>query len=195
MAMALLQFAEDRIDGDRVILVMAEAWKPLSDPALGAFARDKAKTIRKQNGLCIFDTQEPDDLCNDTVQETIASQAATVVCFPDEGATEAAYCGVLKLTPAELEIVRTLRQHGDRAFLFKQGHESAIVQFDLTGLDEAIWVLSGSTDNVRLLDAVRAEVGDDPDDWLPLLFQRIRERNARNRAMAAANRVPALNNP
>jgi type IV secretion system protein VirB4 len=195
MAMALLQFAEDRIDGDRVILVMAEAWKPLSDPALGAFARDKAKTIRKQNGLCIFDTQEPDDLCNDTVHETIASQAATVVCFADEGATEATYCGVLKLTPAEREIVRTLRQHGDRAFLFKQGHESAIVQFDLTGLDEAIWVLSGSLDNVRLLDAIRAEVGDDPDDWLPVLFQRIRERKARNRALAAANREPALTTP
>ncbi|WP_298233944.1 VirB4 family type IV secretion/conjugal transfer ATPase [uncultured Azohydromonas sp.] len=192
MTMALLQFAEDRLDGNRVMLVMAEAWKPLADPALGAFARDKAKTIRKQNGLCLFDTQEPGDLCNDTVEETVASQAATVVCFPDPGAKEAVYCGVLKLTPAELEIVRTLDQHGDRAFLFKQGHESAVVQFDLTGHEEAIWVLSGSTDNVKLLDAVRAEVGDDPDDWLPVLFRRIRERKARNRAMAAANREPAL---
>jgi type IV secretion system protein VirB4 len=195
MVMALLQFAEDRIDGERVMLVMAEAWKPLADPALGAFARDKVKTIRKQNGLCIFDTQQPGDLNNDTVEDSIVSQAATVICFPDENATEEAYCKRLGLTLAELHIVRTLRQHGDRAFLFKQGHESAIVQFDLTGLDEAIWVLSGSTDNVRLLDAVRAEVGDDPDNWLPVLFQRIRERKARNRVLAAANRVPTLANP
>jgi type IV secretion system protein VirB4 len=192
MAMALLQFAEDRLDGNRVILVMAEAWKALADPALGKFARDKAKTIRKQNGICILDTQEPGDLCNDNVEESITSQAATVVCFPDENASEAAYCKRLGLTLAELEIVRTLGQNGDRAFLFKQGHESAIVQFDLTGHDEAVWVLSGSTDNVALLDAVRSEVGDEPDDWLPVLFQRIRARNARNGALAAAKRAPAV---
>jgi type IV secretion system protein VirB4 len=194
VAMALLQFAEDRIDGARVMVVMAEAWKVVADPAMGGFAHNKAKTIRKQNGLCIFDTQEPDDLANDVVGDTLISQAATVICFADEKATEAAYCARLRLTPAELQIVRTLRQHGSRCFLFKQGLESAIVEFDLSGMDEAIWVLSGSLDNVQLLDAVRDEVGDDPDDWLPVLFQRIRERKARNHALVTAAREasPAL---
>ena len=51
-------------------------------------------------------------------------------------------------------------------------------EFDLSGLDEHILVLSGSQDNVELLDTVRAEVGDDPAVWLPLLRQRVEDRRS-----------------
>jgi type IV secretion system protein VirB4 len=174
--MALLQYAEDKIDGRRVMLVMEEAWKPLKDPVLAAFAHDKAKTIRKKNGLPIFTTQEPVDLCNDNVGDTLRSQAASIVCFPDSASSPKAYLEGLRLTAAEYEVVRTLGQHGGHYFFFKQGEASCVVEFDLAGMDEHIWVLSGAEDNVRLLDEIRAEVGDDPDDWMPVLFQRIRER-------------------
>jgi type IV secretion system protein VirB4 len=174
--MALLQYAEDKIDGRRVMLVMEEAWKPLKDPVLAAFAHDKAKTIRKKNGLAIFTTQEPVDLCNDNVGDTLRSQAASIVCFPDPASSPKAYLEGLRLTEAEYEVVRTLGQHGGHYFFFKQGEASCVVEFDLTGMDEHIWVLSGAEDNVRLLDEIRAGVGDDPDDWMPVLFQQIRER-------------------
>ena len=37
-------------------------------------------------------------------------------------------------------------------------------------------ILSGSLDNVELLDAIRAEVGDDPEEWSPRLEERIQKR-------------------
>jgi len=41
-------------------------------------------------------------------------------------------------------------------------------------------VLSATTDNVALLDSIRARVGDDPDAWLPLLLTAVRERKAKS---------------
>ena len=41
----------------------------------------------------------------------------------------------------------------------KQGHSSAIVQFDLGGMPDLLNVLSGTTDNVALLDQIETERG------------------------------------
>jgi type IV secretion system protein VirB4 len=51
---------------------------------------------------------------------------------------------------------------------------------DINGCDP-IAILSGTPDNVQILDEIRARVGDDPKDWMPLLGQAIRERKARQR--------------
>jgi type IV secretory pathway VirB4 component len=61
-------------------------------------------------------------------------------------------------------------------FLVKQGHNSAIASLDLRGFDDELVVLSGSLDNLALLDEIMADVGDDPETWLPLLQQRVRDR-------------------
>ena len=42
--------------------------------------------------------------------------------------------------------------------------------------DDELAVLSGSTDNVELLDQVMEEVGEDPKVWLPIFHQRRRAR-------------------
>jgi type IV secretion system protein VirB4 len=183
--MVLLQFVENKTDGRRLMLVMEEAWKPLKDPVLAAFAHDKAKTIRKKNGLPILTTQEPGDLANDMTGDTLVTQAASIVCFHDPNASPKAYLDGLRLTPAEYAVVRRLGDTGGRHFFFKQGSASCIADFDLSGLDEHLWILSGSEDNVRLLDEIRAEVGDDPDDWMPVLFARIRAREVQQRTGGA----------
>jgi type IV secretion system protein VirB4 len=45
-----------------------------------------------------------------------------------------------------------------------------------------VTVLSGTIDNVALLDDIRGRVGDEPDTWLPLLQAAVRERKAMNTA-------------
>jgi type IV secretion system protein VirB4 len=77
--------------------------------------------------------------------------------------------------------VRGLGQSGARQFLVKQGHRSAMCEFDLGGMDDVLTVLSGSTDNVVLLDELRAQVGDDPKLWLPLMNLRVRARKGQRR--------------
>ncbi|WP_157266368.1 VirB4 family type IV secretion/conjugal transfer ATPase [Azohydromonas aeria] len=183
--MALLQFVESKTDGRRLMLVMEEAWKPLKDPVLAAFAHDKAKTVRKKNGLPVFTTQEPGDVANDMTGDTLVTQAASIICFHDPSASAKAYLEGLRLTPAEYAVVKRLGNNGGRGFFFKQGNASCIADFDLSGMDEHLWILSGSEDNVRLLDEIRAEVGDDPDAWMPVLFARIRAREAQQRSGGA----------
>ena len=63
-----------------------------------------------------------------------------------------------------------------RMLLVKQGQRSAIVKLDLSDLQEQLIVLSGSTDNVQLLDDIRAQVGDDPKIWMPILLERVAKR-------------------
>jgi type IV secretion system protein VirB4 len=67
----------------------------------------------------------------------------------------------------------------------KQGHRSAIGRLDLAGLGDVLDVLSGTTDNVELLDGIRAEVGDDPVAWLPVFHERLAKRRATGDALNA----------
>ena len=82
-----------------------------------------------------------------------------------------------KLTDAEFNIVRNLGE-SSRLFLVKQGHRSAIGRLDLAGLGDVLDVLSGTTDNVELLDTIRARVGDAPQDWLPVFHDELVKRRA-----------------
>ena len=69
-----------------------------------------------------------------------------------------------------------------RLFLVKQGHRSAIGRLDLSGLGDVLDVLSGTSDNVALLNAIRAKVGDDPDVWLPRFHDALTARRRQTSA-------------
>jgi type IV secretion system protein VirB4 len=56
--------------------------------------------------------------------------------------------------------------------LFKQDNDGVIARVDLSGMDEVVRVLSARADTVRILDQIIEEVGDDPDNWLELYYQR-----------------------
>jgi type IV secretion system protein VirB4 len=51
-------------------------------------------------------------------------------------------------------------------------------------MDDFLAVLSSTTDNVDLLDQIRAEVGDAPTHWLPVFYQRVRDRRSHARRAA-----------
>ena len=184
LSMVLLQRLEELIDGRRFIYLMDEAWKWVADDtaeghdnAFAEFAGDKQLTIRKQNGLGVFSTQMPSSLLRSKIAAQLVQQVATEVYLPNPKADHDEYVHGFKLSAAEFELIKNFPEDS-RLFLLKQGHQSAIGQFDLTGLDDLLAVLSGSTDNIALLDEIRAEVGDDPAVWLPLFHQRRHARRA-----------------
>ena len=57
--------------------------------------------------------------------------------------------------------------------LVKSGRDSVVVRLDLAGMPDVLPVLAGNERAVRLLDAVRAEAGDDPAMWMPRLLERL----------------------
>ncbi|WP_175684057.1 VirB4 family type IV secretion/conjugal transfer ATPase [Burkholderia cenocepacia] len=186
VTMYLLHRTENLIDGRRFIYVMTEFWRRLGDPVFTDFAKNKQKTIRKQNGLGIFDTQSPADVLRSEIASALIEQSATFFFLPNPRADYDDYVHGFKLTEAEFNIVRNLGE-SSRLFLVKQGHRSAIGRLDLAGLGDVLDVLSGTTDNVELLDAIRAEVGDMPKDWLPVFHERLAKRRA---AQASSRLAP-----
>ena len=56
----------------------------------------------------------------------------------------------------------------------KQGHDSVVVELDLTGLDDELAVLSGRAETTPIAVETAAEFGPDPAAWLPIFHQRRR---------------------
>lgn len=179
MMMYLLQVMQELVNGERLIYVISEFWKALDHEIFSEFAKQKQKTIRKQNGLGIFDTQSPSDVLRHPIGRTMIEQSVTKIFLANPEAVREEYIDGFGLSEAEFEIVRSLGSQGGRRFLVKQGHASALCELDLAGLDDFVTVLSSTTDNVALLDTIRTRHGNDPFQWLPVLLREVQDRRLR----------------
>lgn len=174
----LLHLSGGLIDGRPFIYWMEEFWKALMSQHFADFALNKQKTIRKQNGLGVFSTQSPSDVLQHKLSKTIVEQSVTKIFLPNPSADHDDYVLGFKLSEQEFDLIRNMDEDS-RLLLVKQGHQSAILRYDLSGMPDLLNILSGSLDNVQLLDQIRSEVGDDPALWEPILQQRIAERRAK----------------
>lgn len=176
----LLHRLEALIDGRRLIYVMDEFWKILDGKGgLKEFAKNKQKTIRKQNGLGIFATQSPEDALASDIAAALIEQTATMILLPNPNASRDDYIDGLKLTEAEYQVVVSLDERS-RCFLVKQGHASSVCQLNLRGMDDALAVISASTDNIEIMHQVleqQAEVTGvpanelRPEQWLSEFYE------------------------
>ena len=171
----LLHITDSLIDGSPFIYWMDEFWKPLTDEYFKDFAKDKQKTIRKLNGLGVFMTQSPSDVLDSDIGKTMVEQSVTQIFLPNPRADYDDYVNGFKVTPQEFEIIKELEENS-RMFLVKQGSRSALCKMDLGEMRDVLQIISGSKDNVELLENLMNEVGEDPNDWGELFLQRIAER-------------------
>jgi type IV secretion system protein VirB4 len=171
----LLHRLEELIDGRPLIYVMDEFWKILDGSGgLKEFAKNKQKTIRKQNGLGIFATQSPEDALQSDISAALIEQTATLILLPNPNANREDYIDGLKLTDAEFQVVKSLDERS-RCFLVKQGHASTVCQLNLRGMDDALSVISASTDNIEIMHSVLKQEAEkqgaapdelQPEQWL-----------------------------
>ncbi len=196
----LLHRLEGLIDGRRLIYVMDEFWKILDGKGgLKEFAKNKQKTIRKQNGLGIFATQSPEDALASDIAAALIEQTATMILLPNPNANRDDYINGLKLTEAEYQVVVSLDERS-RCFLVKQGHASSVCQLNLRGMDDALAVISASTDNIEILRQVLASKSEEkgvpeddlrPDDWLDDFYANRKGSGKRPAQPAATGRSAA----
>jgi type IV secretion system protein VirB4 len=102
-----------------------------------------------------------------------------MILLPNPNASREDYMEGLKLTDAEYQVVVSLDERS-RCFLVKQGHASSVCQLNLRGLDDALAVISASTDNIEIMHEVlqqRASAlgvpSDDlkPEQWLEVFYE------------------------
>ena len=152
-------------------MFLDEGWRALDDPVFEESLRGWLKTIRKKNGLVGFGTQSAADVLTTRIGPTIVEQCPTQLFMPHFKADAPGYCDGFGLTPHELSVVQQLGETS-RCFLVKHNATSVVARLDLSGEDDILAVLSGREETVHLLDDIRAEVGDDPTDWLPVFQER-----------------------
>jgi len=169
--MYLFHRVEERLDGSAAIIVVDEGWKALDDEVFVRRIKDWEKTIRKRNGIVGFATQSAQDALESRIASAIIEQAATQIFMINPKARAEDYVKGFGLTPHEFDLIRTLPD-SSHCFLVKRGGESVVARLDLTGEADLLMVLSGRERTVRLLDELRASVGDDPNAWMPALLER-----------------------
>ena len=169
--MYLFHRVEERLDGSPAIIVVDEGWKALDDEVFVRRIKDWEKTIRKRNGIVGFATQSAQDALESRIASAIIEQAATQIFMVNAKARAEDYVGGFGLTPHEHDLIRTLPDSA-HCFLIKRGGESVVVRLDLSGEKDILTILSGRERSVRLLDDIRASVGDEPADWMAPLLER-----------------------
>jgi type IV secretion system protein VirB4 len=162
--MYLFHRMEQRLDGHPAIIIVDEGWKALDDPVFLRRIKDWEKTIRKRNGLVGFCTQSAGDALDSQIASAIIEQAATQIFFPNPKAKASDYIDGFGLSEHEFDLVRSLPDTS-RCFLIKQADHSVVARLDLSGLPD-LRILAGAERAIRKLDALRAKLGDAPENWL-----------------------------
>jgi type IV secretion system protein VirB4 len=169
----LFQRIQMSLDGTPTIIVLDEAWALVDNKIFAGKIKDWLKTLRKLNGMVVFATQSVEDAVNSSISDTLIQQTATQIFLPNPKATEP-YRKAFMLSEREFNLLKNT-DPGTRYFLVKQNKDVVVARIDLAGMEDIISVLSGRAETVALLDQIRAEVGDDVVEWLPVFNKRIKE--------------------
>ena len=158
------------LDGSPTMIVLDEAWALIDNPVFAPKIKDWLKVLRKLNTFVVFATQSVEDAAKSSISDTLVQQSATQIFLPNLKATPV-YREVFMLSEREFNLVKTT-DPSTRYFLVKQDNDGVVARIDLSGMEEVIRVLSGRVDTVLLMQQIISEVGDDPDDWLPIFYER-----------------------
>lgn len=158
------------LDGSPTMIVLDEAWALIDNPVFAPKIKDWLKVLRKLNTFVVFATQSVEDAAKSQISDTLVQQTATQIFLPNLKATTV-YREVFMLSEREFNLVKTT-DPGTRFFLVKQDNDGVIARIDLGGMDEVIRVLSARAETVIMMDEIIDQVGDDPDDWLPLYYEK-----------------------
>lgn len=168
---------EAQFDGQLVGLYLDEGWQYLNDPYWAQRLKSALPTWRKKNVYVVMATQSPDSVIHSPVRDVLVQNTATHFYLPNVKARAADYQGHFKLTDKEYAFICHDHQ-SPYEFLYKQGNQSATACFDLTGLDDYLFLFSANEQRLQVFDQVIAEVGKQPHQWVPRFLEQMREKNA-----------------
>ncbi len=161
---------QSSLKGDPTMIVLDEAWALIGNPVFAPKIKDWLKVLRKLNTFVVFATQSVEDAAKSSISDTLVQQTATQIFLPNLKATSL-YREVFMLTEREFTLVKTT-DPSTRFFLVKQDNDGVVARIDLGGMDDVVRVLSARADTVIMMDEIIEEVGEDPDDWLPIFYER-----------------------
>jgi type IV secretion system protein VirB4 len=179
--MYLLHRVEQALAEQRGIIFCDEGWQALNDEYFRTIINNWSRTLRKKNYLFGLATQLVHDIAHHPLHRVFYESASCKIFFPNPAADQAVYQEQLGLSQREYHLIRTLPDH-EHYFLLHHGRasnkHSVVVRANLTGLEDIMAIISARDGTLAILDQVRAEVGDNPDQWLPLFHARRIQRGS-----------------
>lgn len=175
--MYLIYRVQQAMAGQRGMIFFDEGWLALNDPIFADIFNDLARTPRKKNIIFGLATQVASDTVDSPINKAINESAHCKIFFPNASADRSVYIDNFGLTEHDYQLVKSLPDD-QHYFLLVHGHgvnkESVVARPDLYGMHEDIAIISGRETNLVLFDKIRAEVGENHADWLPIFKSQIR---------------------
>ena len=133
----------------------------LENDIFAPFILKLVREARKRNGVFFGAVQEPSVLIHSPHGQAIAENLTTFIVLKNSRARAEEY-DALGFTDREIEWIKT--PSADREVMVKRhGGESIILNADLSGLDELIYLYSGKLDDVTKAAYIKA---NHPEDWV-----------------------------
>jgi type IV secretion system protein VirB4 len=153
------------MDGRRFVAIVDECRYYMD--SIAGMLEDFALTGRKKELILVLAAQKPGHILEQSGGRSIMAQVATGFLFPDPRASWKEYgTEGLGCTPAEyrfLKDLQTVTNNKDsrvkRQVMIRREAGSVVVEFDLTGMDDEIAILSGRPDTAELMEQIAAELG------------------------------------
>ena len=169
--MYLMHRIQLSLDGRVTSIIIDEMWQVLKSPYWVSALEDYLPTIRKMFGHIIGLTQSPETVVNSPIRDVMLNNVANLVLFANPKALKDVYMDALQLSSQEFHLIQSYSPES-RLVLYKQENESIWCHLDLSAISDELHVLSGNTNSVRLMDALRDELGTAPQNWLPTFMKR-----------------------
>lgn len=159
------------LDGLPTIMVLDEAWHLIDNPVFAPHMEVWLEELRQKNVMVIFATESVLEAENSSITQQLTKHCKTQIYLPNKDADED-YCNVFGISKKELEMVRGL-SGSRRQFLLRHDIDSVVAELDLSGFDYFLAVLSGSEENIALMEGAILDSTANPQDWLPLYRERV----------------------
>ncbi len=172
VCMYLMHQIKNSLDGSRVSIFFDEGWQILDSPYWQSRLKQDLPTFRKMNAHLVLATQSPASILNSALSAQFLDNSATHIFFCNPNANFEKHYRHFHVTPSEFHFLSKTPSEL-RWFLYKQGQDSSICKLNLSGMDAFLAVYSGNKQTLGCFDQVRAEVGDDPAEWLPLFCKKV----------------------
>lgn len=176
--MYLIYRVEQALEGTRGIIFIDEGWMALADAFFKKLINDFSRTLRKKNNIFGLATQVANDTIQSSLSRSINESAFTKFFFPNPMADRDVYINHLGLTERQYELIKTLPDN-QYYFLLDHGRgadkESVVARINLSKCPNLIKVISAREETLMIFDRIITEVGNDPDVWLPIFYERTKE--------------------
>jgi type IV secretion system protein VirB4 len=168
------------MDGRRFVAIVDECRFYMD--SIAGMIEDFALTGRKKEMILILAAQKPNHILDHRdalgqpsgLGKSILAQCPTNFLFPDQSARWEEYGSQgLGCTPAEFRFLKDLQtvttnrdSQTKRRVMIRRHGASVVAEFDISGMDDEIAILSGRPDTAALMERIAAELGENasPDE-------------------------------